>query len=469
MWKYSGTYVCSNPAIVVTNGAKVYSPSPCSSYTEERIGNVYSIGYSATNQPVFCDAGKIPTLFDQTAKRTVRQTSCNTSQAYTSSKIWCKGPAFPNGVLDLGTTSSTGESYTYGVQLDYVYTDKGYSCASCPAGEYKSISTTGLAVCTPVQQGYYATATNPETYNAGTTQFSPLTGKNNELSGKYLSYERHVSANDDTPSPYIIPAVTSGAKYQAPCPKGYYCPDVKMTDPKKYPCPVNTFTNTVGATTKCEPCPYGSDTRGKTGMDRCFCASEFKIWDYEGAQCILQCNAGSFSTLTDCVPCEVAMPGCLMCSTGKSCTQCDEGYINVGGQCLLSLDMVEGCSQAIDKQNCKKCLSGKNPINGKCIETGCPENGVANGQCDSGIITCNDGFALNGNLCKEILCGENEYVDKNQCVSCPHVPNGLSNKGLGSHKNKTCDAITCNPGYLKTGNECIAREFEYKVFPPSCS
>jgi hypothetical protein len=74
---------------------------------------------------------------------------------------------------------------------------------------------------------------------------------------------------------------------------------------------------------------------------------------------------------------------------------------------------------------------------------------------------------LEGNACVSVLCGEGEYKQGSQCLSCPTVPNGVWNKQT-AHTTASCTTLTCNRGFRLSGSTCVAETYQHSISPPTC-
>ena len=280
-------------------------------------------------------------------------------------------------------------------------------CDACDVGTYSS---GGASACSICQSGKYSGENQPNdciVCEAGKIAFSQSAectecskGKFNDEEGLLAS--RHAQANDCEP------------------------------------CPVNSFSNTDGATS-CTGCASGS-TDGQTGATGCTScgAGKSQADETAGAGCV-ECGAGKYSngnTEGRCEPCPAGrygdepgmgavlstVEGALGWIGGYACKVCPAGQTSVihvaADTNTACVDCAAGKYSKTDAEACTECVAGKFSAAG---------------------LAATSSDELTGNVCTE--CPVATYSGPGTAVGdCVYCDVGKYNNGEGKAECLSCDA-----------------------------
>ena len=239
------------------------------------------------------------------------------------------------------------------------------------------------------------------------------------------------------------------------------------------------------------------------------CAEGYKL-DEATATCVeLNCSAAEYVEGNECKSCSDALPGCVECSNGNTCTVCANGFTLQNGQCVgvdcgagTYLNMSENpakcdsctspcatCSGSAT--SCTSCVDGYKLSGSSCVKKSCSEMGYST-SCPSGYnstreTTGSDGTCYScsqpGDYCSSNSdCGTYEKCVSNKCVkkSCSEI-NSSYRTSCSASESKTSTGVsgsdgtcyTCSPisGWCSSNSDCGTYEkcVNNKCEKKSCS
>ena len=178
------------------------------------------------------------------------------------------------------------------------------------------------------------------------------------------------------------------------------------------------------------------------------CAEGYKL-DEATATCVeLNCSAAEYVEGNECKSCSDALPGCVECSNGNTCTVCANGFTLQNGQCV-GVDCAAGTylNMSKDPAKCDSCTSPCATCSGSAT------------SCTS----CVDGYKLSGSSCVKKSCSEMGYS-----TSCP---SGYNSTRETTGSDGTCYSCSQPGDYCSSDSECGTYEkcVSNKCVKKSCS
>lgn len=178
------------------------------------------------------------------------------------------------------------------------------------------------------------------------------------------------------------------------------------------------------------------------------CAEGYKL-DEATATCVeLNCSAAEYVEGNECKSCSDALPGCVECSNGNTCTVCANGFTLQNGQCV-GVDCAAGTylNMSEDPAKCDSCTSPCATCSGSAT------------SCTS----CVDGYKLSGSSCVKKSCSEMGYS-----TSCP---SGYDSTRETTGSDGTCYSCSQPGDYCSSDSECGTYEkcVSNKCVKKSCS
>ena len=239
------------------------------------------------------------------------------------------------------------------------------------------------------------------------------------------------------------------------------------------------------------------------------CAEGYKL-DEATATCVeLNCSAAEYVEGNECKSCSDALPGCVECSNGNTCTVCANGFTLQNGQCVgvdcgagtylnMSKDPAtcDSCTSPCatcsgSATSCTSCVDGYKLSGSSCVKKSCSEMGYST-SCPSGYnstreTTGSDGTCYScsqpGDYCSSNSdCGTYEKCVSNKCVkkSCSEI-NSSYRTSCAASESKTSTGVsgsdgtcyTCSPisGWCSSNSDCGTYEkcVNNKCEKKSCS
>ena len=173
-------------------------------------------------------------------------------------------------------------------------------------------------------------------------------------------------------------------------------------------------------------------------------------------------NSDTSQCIKDTIQCPI---NCKTCSgDGKTCTGCNNNYGLIGTDCIKCTDTkCVNCDGNKDK--CKTCINGYAPDStGKCVKCTATNCKACDPDKPGTCLSCNDGYYLDGIVCKSCKSSCKTCAKGTTCASCKNGYYLDSNNQCQKCYNNcvTCDDGTgdcnkCMSGYQKKNGQCVKK------------